>query len=197
MLSCCRTAGSTLRPGDELVGLARAFLAAGAAAIVLSQWSVDDLSTSLLMRELYQIITGAQPANNGRTLADALRQAALYVQSMTRSGVTAAIREGLADAINDIRTRRTVQVDFAALAPAEAFAPIRAALAVSTDKPLRDAALEAEARRQELWATESNQRPFRHPYYWAPFVLVGDWRLHPALQIQGSEKLARERGTKV
>ena len=149
------------------------------------------------MRELYQIITGAQPVNDGRTLADALRQASFYVQSMTRSDVTTAIREGLGDAIDDARTTRAVRVDFAALAPAEVFASIRAALAVSTDKPLRDAVLEAEARRQELWAAETDQRPFRHPYYWAPFVLVGDWRLHPSLQIQSSEKSARERDTRV
>ncbi len=177
VLSCCRMAGGALRRGDELVSLTRAFLAAGAAAVVLSQWSVDDLSTSLLMHELYRLITGAHPGADVRTLADALRQAAFYVRSMTRDNIDAAIRGGLAGAVHDARTARTVQVDSAALAPAEAFASMRAALALSKDKSLRDAALEAEARREELWAAESDQHPFRHPHYWAPFVLVGDWRL--------------------
>jgi CHAT domain-containing protein len=178
VLSCCRAAGGTVRPGGELAGLVRALLAAGAGAVVLSQWSVDDLSTSVLMRELYRLLTSKQAAENW-PLADALRQAASRVRSMTRDEVTAAIREGLAEAIKDVRTARTVRVDSAALASAEAFAPMRAALAVSRDKWLRDAALEAEARRGELWAADSDQYPFRHPHYWAPFVLVGDWRLHP------------------
>ena len=189
-LSCCRTAGGSLRPGDELVGLVRAFLAAGAAAVLLSQWSVDDLSTSLLMRTLYRLITGAQAGAGARTLADALRQAASYVRCMTRDDLTTMIREDLADAMHDARTARTVRVDSAALASAEAFAPLRAALAVSKDKALRDAAIEAEERREELWPAESDQYPFWHPHYWAPFVLVGDWRLRLPF---GSDRAGHDR----
>lgn len=177
VLSCCRMAGGTVRPGDELTGLVRAFLAAGAAAIVLSQWSVDDLSTSLLMRELYRLATDSQPAKDNSSLAEALRRAAEHVRSMTRDDVIAESREGLASAIHDARATRTVRVDSAALAPAGAFTSMRAALAVDTDQSLRDAALEAEARRRDFWAGENDEHPFSHPHYWAPFVLVGDWRL--------------------
>jgi CHAT domain-containing protein len=177
VLSCCRTAGAALRPGDELVGLVRTFLAAGAAAVVLSQWSVDDLSTSLLMRELYRLTIGTDPDTDVRTLADALRRAAAYLRSMTRDDVNTAVRERLADIAEDSRAMRTVQVDSAALADVDAFTSMRAALAVSTDQSLRDAALEAEARREELWAAERDQHPFKHPHYWAPFAVVGDWRL--------------------
>ena len=183
VLSCCRTADSTLRPGDELTGLARVFLTAGAGAVVLSQWSVDDLSTSLLMRELYRLIADRGLDGNVQTLADALRQAARFTRSLSRGDVTAAIQAGLADALKDARTKRTVMVDSAALAPTTGFPPLRAALAVSEEKTLRDAALQAEARRRELHTDENDEYPFWHPHYWAPFVLVGDWRLPQSLKL--------------
>jgi CHAT domain-containing protein/tetratricopeptide (TPR) repeat protein len=191
VLSCCRTAGSILRPGDELIGLARAFLSAGTAAMVLSQWSVDDVSTSLLMREFYRLITRTQPADDIRTLADALREASRSIRSMTQNDVATAIQEDLADAVKDARTMRTVLVDSAALSSAEAFAPMRATLAMSSDKTLREAALEAEARRGKTWTTERDEHPFRHPCYWAPFVLVGDWRLPTVFEVAEERKPLR------
>ena len=53
-LSACQTGRSVVGGGDELLGLMRAFLAAGAASLVLSQWAVEDRSTCLLMEEFYQ-----------------------------------------------------------------------------------------------------------------------------------------------
>ena len=57
-------------PGDELVGLSRAFMYAGAPTIVASLWKVSDDSTALLMGEFYK---------NLKTMpkAEALRQAQL------------------------------------------------------------------------------------------------------------------------
>lgn len=66
--------------------------------------------------------------------------------------------------------------DVPALAPAEAYPSMRAAIALSADEELRDAALETEARRREL-SPAGSDLPFHHPHYWAPFILVGDWRL--------------------
>ncbi|NKQ34051.1 MAG: CHAT domain-containing protein [Chloroflexi bacterium] len=53
-LSACDTGRSVISGGDELMGLMRAFLAAGAAALLLTLWAVDDRSTAVLMADFYR-----------------------------------------------------------------------------------------------------------------------------------------------
>jgi hypothetical protein len=53
-LSACRSGSSRILRGDEPFGLVRAFLAAGAGTVLVSQWAVDDFATFLLMGRLYQ-----------------------------------------------------------------------------------------------------------------------------------------------
>lgn len=52
-LSACQTGCNVVGGGDELLGLMRAFLYAGAASLVLSLWAVEDRSTAQLMRMFY------------------------------------------------------------------------------------------------------------------------------------------------
>lgn len=52
-LSACETALGEVASGDDLVGLTRGFLYAGARSIVASLWSVDDRATAALMRAFY------------------------------------------------------------------------------------------------------------------------------------------------
>jgi tetratricopeptide (TPR) repeat protein len=52
-LSACETGRSVVGGGDELVGLSRAFLYAGTAALLVGQWRVDDASTAALMTRFY------------------------------------------------------------------------------------------------------------------------------------------------
>ena len=62
-LSACETGVSAVAPGDELVGLARGFFAAGARALVVSLWTVDDAATADLMASFYSLLSaGAAPA---------------------------------------------------------------------------------------------------------------------------------------
>lgn len=93
VLSACQTQLGAISRGDDLVGLNRAFIYAGAPTVVASLWSVEDRATSLLMESFYR-----------------------------------HLREGLGKA--------------------EALQ-----------------AAQAELRRQPA---------YRHPYYWAAFVLTGD-----------------------
>lgn len=95
-LSACQTGRNVVAGGDELLGLMRAFLYAGAASLVLSLWTVEDRSTAQLMETFYQNLL------QGKGKAEALRAA---------------------------------QGDF---------------------------------------ITEAGNGPRSHPYYWAPFFLVGD-----------------------
>lgn len=53
-LSACQTGRSVVGGGDELQGLMRAFLYAGAASLLLTQWQVADHSTQTLMHRFYQ-----------------------------------------------------------------------------------------------------------------------------------------------
>lgn len=52
-LSACETGISQIANGDDLVGLTRGFLYAGAGAIVASLWKVEDSSTAFLMTHFY------------------------------------------------------------------------------------------------------------------------------------------------
>jgi CHAT domain-containing protein len=53
-LSACESGRGTVLQGDEVIGLPRAFLGAGAAAIIVSLWLVHDETTVMLMTDWYQ-----------------------------------------------------------------------------------------------------------------------------------------------
>lgn len=60
VLSACDT-GQGKITGDGVVGLSRCLIAAGASRIVVSLWTVSDLSTALLMVKLYQELSSQLP----------------------------------------------------------------------------------------------------------------------------------------
>jgi CHAT domain-containing protein len=67
--------------GDEPLGLVRAFLAAGARRVLVSQWAVADLPTFLLMEQFYRKLIG------GAAAAAALHAAQVWLQSVTKEEV--------------------------------------------------------------------------------------------------------------
>ena len=101
-LSACQTGRNVISGGDELLGLMRAFLSAGAASVALTLWAVEDHSTARLLESFYRKMTV------GHSKGDALRNA---------------------------------QLQF-----------------------LRQPS--------ELWGKQSEY--YTHPFFWAPFFLVGD-----------------------
>lgn len=68
-LSACETGRSVIGGGDELLGLMRAFLYAGASSLLLCLWTIEDRSAAELMTRFYRNLDGA------RSKADALRRA--------------------------------------------------------------------------------------------------------------------------
>ncbi len=54
VLSGCETGRVNITPGDEVIGLGRGFLYAGAGAIIASLWHVDDTLTHTLMKRFYE-----------------------------------------------------------------------------------------------------------------------------------------------
>lgn len=68
-LSACETGLGKIESGDDLVGLTRGFLYAGASAIVASLWQVDDRATGELMTAFYGAL------REGAEKSEALRRA--------------------------------------------------------------------------------------------------------------------------
>ncbi len=101
-LSGCQTGMNIVRAGDELYGLARAFLYAGSASLLMTLWPVRDRATAVFMHELYSKLSQGVPKEVG--LAETQR----------------------------------------------AFA------------------------RGDAGESSLESRLFRHPYFWAPFFLVGE-----------------------
>jgi CHAT domain-containing protein len=73
-LSGCVTGLNVVEPGDELIGLERGLLYAGARSLLLSLWEVDDRSTSEFMKAFYgAFLTTSAP--------EAARRAMLQIRS--------------------------------------------------------------------------------------------------------------------
>jgi CHAT domain-containing protein len=79
VLSACQTALGKEIKGEGLVGLARAFMYAGAPRVVASLWEVSDLATAELMKKFYRGILQER-----RQPAAALRAAQLEMSKDPR-----------------------------------------------------------------------------------------------------------------
>jgi len=95
-LSACETALCRVRGGDDWAAMSRGLIYAGTPSILATLWSVEDKSTSMLMKSFYE-----NWLQKGMSKPAALRQAQLSLKSIPE---------------------------------------------------------------------------YSHPYYWAPFVMIGDWR---------------------
>ncbi len=72
VLSACQTGLGKLVRGEGIVGLTRAFMYAGTPSVLVSLWSVSDLSTSMLMDSFYRNLVKSR-----LNKTDALRKAQL------------------------------------------------------------------------------------------------------------------------
>lgn len=81
ILSACNTAGGD-GSGQGLSGLARAFFFAGAKALLVSHWSVDDRATQALMTEVFQLFG----QNSTLSKSAALRDGMLKVMEQGKEG---------------------------------------------------------------------------------------------------------------
>lgn len=95
-LSACETALCKIQGGEDWAGMSRGFIYAGTPSILATLWSVEDKSTSILIKNFYE-----NWLQKGMSKPAALRQAQFDLKSIPQ---------------------------------------------------------------------------YSHPYYWAPFVTIGDWK---------------------
>ncbi len=74
VLSACETGRAEATHGNEILGMARALIFAGASAMVLSHWKVDSAATSLWMQTFYEAAASSP-------ISEAARAAMIKVKS--------------------------------------------------------------------------------------------------------------------
>ena len=68
VLSCCHSAHGEIK-AEGVVGIARAFVGAGARSVLVSLWGIDDVATFQFMKHLYEELL------KGKRVSQALQQA--------------------------------------------------------------------------------------------------------------------------
>ncbi|XP_067056126.1 tetratricopeptide repeat protein 28-like [Acropora muricata] len=69
VLSCCHSGQGRILKGEGVVGIAHAFLAAGARSVLVALWAIDDEATMVFMKSFYQHL------KKGKTASGAVHQA--------------------------------------------------------------------------------------------------------------------------
>ena len=194
-LSACETGVNERKPGDELIGLTRALIYAGTPSVIVSLWSVDDLSTGLLMEFFYKQLRKPAGANGDQQISkvEALQQAEMYVKNLTAREVINYCNKRLEElqSVEDTELALGFQLG---RAYAETIAgDLQRALTDYSDIQNRLATLNtkwAERFTVQIGTTlrllkikvrrapaiNDSAHPFESIYYWAPFILVGDWK---------------------
>jgi CHAT domain-containing protein/tetratricopeptide (TPR) repeat protein len=188
-LSACESGVSDLGAGEELIGLTRAVLHAGSPSVLVSLWPVNDMSTSFLMRDFYKRLRES-PATEAGRLARALAGAQVQLMNLTAAQAVdlcsdrlAAVGEPLEKVTAELE-RANMQIIAGDLQPALAcyresahsLGQLPGPVAKSLLTEARTAIPLLELKTEAGGNIDYSRRPFSHPYFWAPFILVGDWQ---------------------
>ncbi|WP_406002276.1 CHAT domain-containing protein [Streptomyces sp. NBC_00829] len=175
VLAACRTGVAAVRPGDELLGLVRSVLHAGAPAVLVSLWTVDELATTILFGHFYERLASGEHAIDAlRSAQDRLRMTSADDVLAYLASVAPLVSGAAAARLLVAEARiRLMAADFAGAAAA-----CDTALKTITEPSARRNALTIRQRAllHRSQAPPNLGRPvYAHPYYWAAFVLIGDW----------------------
>jgi len=186
VLSACESGVNDRKPGDELIGLTRALIYAGTPTVMVSLWSVDDLSTRLLMESFYKEWLAKQ--DEPITKAEALHRAQLAVMRMTAQDALANIEQIKTKIEGQDAPRRQSILDWDEARVRAHAGDFARAVELGTyvleqmkKMNVETKHLENDVDRWELTAqfstsTDYSRRIYARPFYWAPFVIVGDWK---------------------
>jgi len=84
VLSACESGRGRVYTGQGLIGLPRAFLAAGVPRVVVSLWPVDDAASAALMIKFYALWKPKALGGAGLPTSEALREAQAYIREQRR-----------------------------------------------------------------------------------------------------------------
>jgi CHAT domain-containing protein len=157
-LSACNTAAQRAdSDGREIDGFAELAQRLGASAVMATLWPVSDNSTPRLMSNFYRL----RQSGVGTTKAEALRRAQLSLLDGTSQGAPVEESDAMKGASEP-------DVQIVTTPPGGARVD---------DDPRRDTGetVYVEDRDARPY-TKNPARPYSHPYYWAPFVLFGNWQ---------------------
>jgi tetratricopeptide (TPR) repeat protein len=88
VFSACQSGLGRKVHGEGYLGFAQALFIKGARSLVLSQWSVSDAATALLMERFYQNLLGKRPGlTQPMPKADALDEAKRWLRNLTKDEV--------------------------------------------------------------------------------------------------------------
>jgi CHAT domain-containing protein len=146
--------------GNDVLGLAHSILSSGVGAFIGALWNVSDKASALLMSFLFRELTTAAMATHGPmshalgsmptlSIADCLRRAQVRLYQ-TDAGTAKAAFKDFRDAC--------VTLDPAHISPRH-----RGKIIGTLD---------------EVILVEQEGFYYRHPFFWAPFVLVGHGAQH-------------------
>ncbi|MFJ8112081.1 CHAT domain-containing protein [Streptomyces sp. NPDC096132] len=174
----CESGITERRPGDELLGLARALVIAGADALLLSLWEVDQLSTGMLLQRFYRawLVEGQPKAQALRTAQRALRDST--ARDARRYAQRARERSALDPHAVAAITLAEAKVCLAArdfTAAHSLAADAMASNTLSSSEQLDAERVNRSARlggRQRV-ASDYDRRLYDDMRHWAAFVLVG------------------------
>ena len=176
-LSACESGINDNKPGDELIGLTRALIYAGTPSVLVSLWSVDEISTSILMSRFYQKL------KEGLNKASALQQAQLEVQHISVQEVIDYC-EAAKNQINNPATQQLLNVNIADMqfnakdfkSALHSYNQIQKNVDIDTEdyKTIKIKVTQCKLARN--YQVDYTTRVYDSIYYWAPFVLIGDWR---------------------
>jgi CHAT domain-containing protein len=92
-LSACETGLSEINSiSDEFVGLSSGFLYAGCNSVIGTLWTVNDLSTGLLMGEFFRLLKQQEQAQRLTDVALALKQAQQWLRQLTCAEAVATLQ---------------------------------------------------------------------------------------------------------
>ncbi|MCB0131363.1 MAG: CHAT domain-containing protein, partial [Caldilineaceae bacterium] len=87
VLASCESGRSAIPRGDEIMGLVRAFLYAGARSLLVTLWPVHEVPTRLLVERLVQTLQVMEQAGRKSDPAQALAEAQNWLRGLTVSDV--------------------------------------------------------------------------------------------------------------
>jgi CHAT domain-containing protein len=150
-LSACNTAAQQEGNGREIDGFAELAQRLGAASVMATLWPVADNSTPWFMREFYQ----SRQTGAGLSKAEAVRRAQLALLNGTaETRPLPAGEKGTSQPVQIVIGEKDAKRD---------------------SSGTRADIIYVDAQDAPLFKRDE-KKPFAHPYYWAPFILIGNWK---------------------